>query len=158
MTGESASDVKRAQVEGYLREIADLQRIMDEYEDEIIRCRTALDLSGIRYRDMPGDPNLDTEKVPRLVASLLEAQEEYKEVVSSFQTRYRNAWTICHKPGEPERTMLWDYHVNRMTWEDVGRKHGYTDKAVNRAALRGIDGIWHDMPESEKRIPRAYGE
>ena len=156
MTEAPAFELKRAQVEGYLRKIADLQRIMDEYEEEIVRCRTMLDLSGIRYTDMPHAPNLDTDKVPRLVASLMEAQEAYREVVSSFETRYRNAWTICHKPGEPERTMLWDYHVNRMTWEEVGRKHGYTDKAINRAALRGIDGIWEEMPEAERYVPRAY--
>lgn len=155
MNATPGFEVKRAQVEDYLRRIADLRRIMDEHEQEIERCRHMLDLSGIRYSDMPHSPNIDADKVPRAVVSLIEAQEAYREIVASFASRYRNAWEICHRPGEEERTMLWDFHVERMTWEDVGRKHGYVDKAVNRAALRGIEGIWEDMPEADRYIPSA---
>ena len=148
-------EVKRAQVEDWLHRIADLRRIMDEHELEIERCRNILDVAGIRYTDMPGNPNVDTDKIPRAVVSLIEAQEAYREIVASFDAQYHNAWNVCHVAGDPERTMLWDFHVERMTWEEVGVKFGYVDKAINRAALRGVEGIWNDMPASERYIPKA---
>ena len=144
-------EVRDIIVRSWLRYIGDLQRIMDSSAERIERCKSLVNLSGVKYTGMPTDPNVYTDALPDGIALLIEAQEDLLTIIGEYEQELSEAYAICHRPKLPECEMLWDHYVERMTWAQVGRKHGYAAKYVDEKAAQGIDAIYDALPDRTVR-------
>ena len=142
-------------VREYLSFVAGIQRTIDENEEEIERCRNMVALTGIRYSDMPRNPNLDTDRIPNAIAALLEAQEAYCEIVDSYTREYQEAFAIFHKPDKPGRSLAWNHYVSGLSWSDIASREGYSESHVRRMVTDALVDAFDDLPDVYKRLPRA---
>ena len=52
-----------------------------------------------------------------------------------------------------ETRMVWEHWGLRWKWAKVAARHCYNRDWVRRVANRGIEIIWHEMPEEYRRSP-----
>ena len=145
------AEVRRIIVREWLHYIADLNRTMKEHEEEIERCKAKLDLASMDYSRVMVTTSPEPDAMLKAVALLEEARQDYATVIAEYEQELKEAWEICHRAGLPECSMLWDYHVERMTWAQVGKKYNYAAKYVSEVARKGIDSIYDALPERTVR-------
>lgn len=149
---EHDKDVMRYCVESYLG------RIRDERADlEGLRWRIADLRELLRGTASPSSGPAQAGGVRDRMAeglSRLEAlEDEWAEKASRYAGDVEEAVEIC-APRHLGRYALYLHIVERMTWQQVGRRINYCDRTARTIAYRsGIPEIYEAMPEAARRDP-----
>ena len=139
----------------YLSDIRNMKESLEEIEEQVERQSARLTLMGVRFNDMPHDPNLSTDKIPDGVSELIELRESVDAMYYSCARELERARAICLPVNFPAY-LLWLHYVEGMEWYKVGKKVGYSKDHAQHLAVRGFEIVYQLMPERYRMLPKAF--
>lgn len=152
MATEHDPEVMRICVEAYLAQVRD-----ERADLEGLRWRMADLRELLQGTASPGGaPSASGGVRDRMADGLsrLEALEgEWAEKAARYAGDVEQAAEIC-APRHLGRYALYLHIVERMTWQQVGRRISYCDRTARTIAYKsGIPEIYEAMPEAARRDP-----
>lgn len=147
---EHSFDVMKICVTEYVRYVASLDASMRAIEADIACQNARLDLMGVSLGERGGAANRDA--LPDGVIKLMELREKWSEEYAQLADDLERARELC-EPLHANRRAVWLHFAERMTWAEVGRAIGYSERNAKRIAETGIRELYALMPEEWRRDP-----
>lgn len=145
---EHHPDVVRICVIEYLTSIRGMEVSMRDLEHRIAELRFRLEgLSG------GGGSAIRTASADRMsegIGRLEILEEEWSTTVALYADRISEAMCIC-ATNHMNRYICWMHWVEKLTWEQVGCRLGYSKQHARLLAESGITEIYGEMPEEYRR-------
>ena len=135
----------------YVREAAQYERRKESCEQRAEKVRADMEhVLAVRY-DRDGSAAGWTDRMPEALDELAAIADELEAAIVGYERDYQRALDIF-ETNEDTR-MVWEHWGLRMRWADVAHRHCYNRDYVRQIAARGIETIWHLMPEEYRRSP-----
>ena len=135
----------------YVKDIAGYERRVDGLIERGEAARQRMDgMKAIRY-DRDGSPAGWSAPLAAAIDELDRIADAIGAEVALWAERAEEAHRIFD--ATEEATIVWEHWGKRMRWADVAHRHCYNRDHVRRVAARGIEIIWHQMPEDYRRSP-----
>ncbi|MEF9876168.1 MAG: hypothetical protein RR842_08195 [Gordonibacter sp.] len=143
-------EVMRYCVNDYLLYVRSLDATMRAIEGDIAYQNARLHLLGVSYDGGGGAANKDA--LPDGVVKLMELRDKWSEEYTHCAEDLEFARVLC-KPAHVSRWIVWLHTVDRLTWEGVSRRVGYSRRQTIHFAEAGTREIYYAMPELWRRDP-----
>lgn len=143
---EHAIEVQRICVKAWLREICCIHDEMNGYLMQIKEIRDHVQLTGVSYEGEGGGGSSTGDAIPKAVIRLVELEKELDDRVTAYREEYMRVFDIC-SPRYIGRHAVWLHEVERLRWEDVGKRIGYSTVHTKRIADGGVRDLYNLIPE-----------
>lgn len=145
-----ATEWVRFSVLRYVREVANFEERMAKYEERAEVVRSRMEHIASRF-DRDGSRAGYEDTKPEALDELEEILDDYEALIILFGKRAEEAHRIFDTC--PETQMVWEHWGERRKWADVAHRHLYNMDYTRKLANRGLEIIWHLMPEEYRRSP-----
>lgn len=136
----------------YVREAAQYERRKESLKERAEKVRADMEhVMAMRY-DRDGSRAGWKDRMPESLDELDEIADELEASIMGYERRYQHAMDIFQT--NEDTLIVWEHWGRRMRWADVAHRHCYNRDHVRQVvAARGIETIWHLMPEEFRRSP-----
>lgn len=138
-------------VRAYLGHVREAMGEIERIEGEMAHQQASLALMGISYG--AGGSGANVDKIPDGVAKAMELREKWSEAYARLADDIEHARELCCSKATPSRWAAWLREVERMSWQQIGSKLGYSTRHLHRMEVAGIVAIYYAMPEQWRRDP-----
>lgn len=135
----------------YVKDVRDYEARQLAGIERAKKIRAQLEgVGAVRY-DTDGSRAGWTDRRPEALDTLDRIAESLEADIALWAEEAENAHRIFDTC--PETRMVWEHWGRRATWAACARMTGYSYGGVRKASERGIEIIWHMMPEEYRRSP-----
>lgn len=138
-------------VTAYLRYVREIDSALTSIAEDIVRIEARLELMGVSL-ETAGPAVARSDRLPDGLAKAAELRDEWEGAMARHADELAEAKRLC-RPTEGRRHVLWLHHVERLTWDAVGRRVGYSSAQARRMAEAGTRELYALMPERWRREP-----
>lgn len=136
----------------YLRYVRQADEELTAITERIARIEARLEGLGAASESAGQSGGAGHDQLPDGLAALEELRDALETEVVLHAGDICDAERLC-RPSAESRHALWLHEVERLTWDGVGRRIGYSARQAQRMASAGTIELYRLMPERWRREP-----
>ena len=146
-----ATDWEKLAVKRYVKDVAEYERRVEAGIERGRAIRAQMEgILAVRYDRDGGRAGYEDHR-PEALDLLAEIADKLDADIVLWAEDHDRALELFEKYAETR--IVWEKWGKRQTWSHVARDQHYCESMCRRMAERGIEIIYHDMPEQYRRSP-----
>lgn len=137
----------------YIHEMANIDSDMRRCAENLETLNARLEAIGAVQYDRIGGRGGYVDAKPATLDDIGDAIDAARRVVQRFGSERIEASRIF--ASSTDATIAWLKYGRRMTWYEVSRETGYSQRTARRRERAGLEQIYRAMPNEYKQVKRC---